>query len=195
MEKVHPALKRNPHFLHRKRKAEDFSAEDKTKVSRILKAARNSAGLTPQDVETATQIRAHYLIALEEADYNHLPQPVYVLAYLRKLCELYHIPAEEEEELVKPWRNIPYELPDAEKLEGLVQTDPENTNNQTLIRLKLIILAAGTIIVIGLLILIIVLVVSHINSKLLPQSTFDNKRLLEIQPKPELVIPAQPKAQ
>lgn len=193
--KIPPALKNNTHFLHRKRKSEEFSTEDKMEVSRILKAARTAAGLSPQDVEQSTQIRAHYLVALEEGDYDSLPQPVYVLAYLRKLCELYDIPEEEENQLVRPWRNIPCELPEADKLSNSVQRDEENPNRPILLRLELILLAAGAMIVIGILVLIIVLIVSYFSGKDVPESPFNNSRLMEIQPKPELVVPEQPKVQ
>ncbi|MBE6356490.1 MAG: helix-turn-helix domain-containing protein [Lentisphaerae bacterium] len=194
-EKILPALKGNPHFLHRRRKAEEFSEEDKREVSRILKAARTTAGLSPQDVEQATQIRAHYLVALEDADYNQLPQPVYVLAYLRRLCELYDIPEDEENQLVKPWRNIPYELPEAEKLSDSVQRDDDPPNTKTLARLQLILISAAAMIIIGVLVLIIVLIVSHFSGKDIPESAFNNAKLLEIQPKPELIVPQQQKVQ
>ena len=187
---VQPVLRNNPHFLHRRRKAEDFSTEDKMEVSRILKAARTAAGLSPEDVEKSTQIRAHYLIALEEADYDKLPQPVYVLAYLRKLCELYDIPEEEENQLVRPWRNIPCELP--ENLPASVQQDGENANRKVLYRLEIILLAAGALIVGGIIVLIVVLVVSHFSGKHLPAPEFDNEKLLEIQETPRLNAPEQP---
>ncbi len=184
---VKPVLRNNPHLLHRRRKAEDFSIEDKMEVSRILKAARNAAGLSVNDVESATQIRARYISALEDADYDKLPQPVYVLAYLRKLCNLYDIPEDEEEQLVRPWRNIPCELP--ENLPAAVQQDEDNENRHVLYRLELILLAAGAVIVIGLVVLIIVLTVSYFSGKDVPKTKFDNTKLLEIQEKPELKIP------
>ena len=189
--KIQPALKNNPHFLHRRRKAEEFSTEDKMEVSRILKAARKTAGLSPEAVEKSTQIRAHYLVALEEGDYDKLPQPVYVLAYLRKLCNLYDISGEEEDHLVRPWRNIPCEL--SEKLLESIQQDEENNERKGLLnRLEVIILAAAALIVIGIIVLVIVLIVSYFSGKDVPEPVFNNTKLLEIQPKPELIIIEQP---
>ncbi|MBE6389376.1 MAG: helix-turn-helix domain-containing protein [Lentisphaerae bacterium] len=187
---VQPVLRNNPHFLHRRRKAEEFSTEDKMEVSRILKAARTAAGLTREDVESSTQIRAHYLAALEEADYDKLPQPVYVLAYLRKLCELYDIPREEEEQLVRPWRNIPCELP--ENLPAAVQPDNENPDRRMIFRLEIILFASGALIIGGIIVLIVVLIVSYFSGKTMPAPVFDNEKLLEIQDTPRLNSPDQP---
>jgi hypothetical protein len=191
-EVIQPALRNNPHFLHRRRKAEDFSTEDKKEVSRILKEARKSSGLSLDSVEKSTQIRAHYIVALEDADYDNLPQPVYVLAYLRKLCSLYNITDDEEEALIRPWRNIPCELP--ENLTAAVQQDEENNNRQVLYRIEIILLAAGALIVIGIITLVIVLIVSYFSGKDLPQTSFENSRVLELQSPPTLDAPEQPKA-
>ena len=187
-KKTIPAeLKDNPHLLQRKRKADEFSEEEKTKTSRILKSARSAAGLSLEDVEKATQIRPHHLKALEGADFDALPRPVYVLAYLRKLCELYDIPEEEENTLVQPWRNIPCELPD--NLTKSIQPDTDMSQKQVLHQIEVALLALGGIIILGIIVLVIVLVVSCINKNSVPQLTFENTRILELQKKPALQIP------
>lgn len=187
-KQVMPAeLKGNPHFLQRKRKADEFSEKDKIETARILKAARSAAGLSVEDVEKATQIRPHHLNALENADFDSLPRPVYVLAYLRKLCELYDVPEEEENILVQPWRDIPCELPD--DLTKTVQTDTDDSQKKVLHQLEVALLALGGIIVLGIVVLIVVLVVSYINKNNVPQLTFDNTKLIELQDKPRLQIP------
>jgi hypothetical protein len=173
--------------LHRKKKSENDSIEDKMEVSRLLKEARHAAGLSVDDVENSTQIRARYITALEEADYDKLPQQVYVLAYLRKLCSLYAIPEEKEEILIQPWRNIQYELP--ENLPAAIQMDEENENGDILDRLKLVLFAVGAVIVLGIVLAIIVLIVSYFSGKDVPETRFDNTRLLEIQEKPKLITP------
>lgn len=191
-EVIQPALRNNPHFLHRRRKAEDFSTEDKKEVSRILKEARKNSGLSLESVEKSTQIRAHYIKSLEDADYDNLPQPVYVLAYLRKLCNIYNITAEEEENLIRPWRNIPCELP--ENLNAAVQQDDENPNRSVLARIEIILLASAALIVIGLITLVTVLIVSYFSGKDLPQTSFENTRLIELLETPTIEVPEQPKA-
>lgn len=186
-ENIQPVLKDNPHFLHRKRKSEEFSNEDKMEVSRILKAARSSSGLSLDDVEKATQIRTHYVQALENADYDALPRPVYVLAYLRKLCELYDISEDEENQLVRPWRDIHCELP--ENLTASVQQDSEDSHGKVLHQIEVAILAVGALIVVGILVGIVVLVLSFVNEKKIPDLTVDNTKLLELQEKPQLQMP------
>ena len=185
--KIQPVLKGSPHFLHRKRKAEEFSDEDKMETSRILQAARCAAGLSLEDVEKATQIRPHHLQALENGDYDSLPRPVYVLAYLRKLCELYDVPEEEEDLLVKPWRNFPCELP--ENLTASVQPDTENPQRKVLHQIEVALLAIGGIIILGIIVLIVVLIVSYINKNNVPELTINNTELLKLQEKPQLKIP------
>ena len=186
-QKIQPVLRDNPHFLHRKRKAEEFSDEDKQEVSRILKASRNNANLTLEDVENATLIRHHYLVALEEADYNALPSPVFVLAYLRKLCRLYDLSPQEEEQLVRPWRNIPCELP--ENLPAAVQMDPEKPNQKVLHQLEIALLSFGALLISAIVVLLVVWAVSFFSGKDVPELSFDNTRLLELQEKPALQIP------
>ena len=186
---IKPVLRNNPHLLHRKRKSEDFSESDKLEVSQILKNARTAAGYTTEDVEKLTQIREMYLIALEEADYDQLPQQVYVLAYLRKLCDLYDIKGDEEARLVGPWRNVQYELP--ENLPASVQQDDEVENNKFLHWLEIGILAGGAMIVIGIITFIVIFCVSFFGDKKALKVHFDDNVLLELQEKPQLIIPPQ----
>lgn len=186
-----PGLRNSPHFLHRRRKAEEFSDDDKMETSRILREARSAAGLSLTDVEHATQIRSHYVEALENADYDSLPQPVYVLAYLRKLCQLYSIPEEDENTLVKPWRNIHRELP--ENLSPSLRQDSGENPNQRIVRnVEIAIFAGGGIIAIGVVVLVVVLIVSYISGRGTVGPAFDNSELLELQDKPALIAPQYP---
>lgn len=188
-EPVKAVLRNNPHLLHRKRKSEEFSESDKLEVSKILKNARAAAGYSPDDVEKLTQIRAMYLIALEEADYDQLPQQVYVLAYLRRLCDLYDIRGDEEARLVGPWRNVRHELP--ENLPASVQQDDEVENSKLLHWLEIGVLAGGAIIIIGIITFIVIFCVSFFGDKRAVKVHFDDNTLLELQENPQLIVPAQ----
>lgn len=53
------------------------------KIGAILQRAREERDLTLQDAEDATKIRKRYLKALESDDYTALPDPVYILGFLR----------------------------------------------------------------------------------------------------------------
>jgi cytoskeletal protein RodZ len=52
-------------------------------IGNSLREARIRKGLTIRDVEDATKIRSRYLEALEEDDFDVLPGPTYVKAFLR----------------------------------------------------------------------------------------------------------------
>ncbi len=54
-----------------------------TDIGNSLREARIRKGLSVKDVESATKIRAKYLEALEEDDFEVLPGPTYVKAFLR----------------------------------------------------------------------------------------------------------------
>ena len=108
-------------------------------------------------------------------------------SYLRKLCDLYDIPEEEENTLVQPWRNIPCVLPD--NLNKSIQPDTDTSQRQVLHQIEVALLALGGIIVLGIVVLIVVLVVSCINKNSVPQLTFENTKILELQKKPVLQIP------
>ena len=109
--------------FHHRRKADPQEGIDRRETAELLKKAREQAGLSLTDVERETQIRLRYLEALEKGDLDHMPQQVYVLAYLRKLCALYRISAEDEEVLVRPWRTVTREVP--ENLPGAMIVDED----------------------------------------------------------------------
>ena len=50
-------------------------------------------------------------------------------------------------------------------------------------------LALGGIIVLGIVVLVVVLVVSYVNKNNVPQLTFENTKILELQEKPRLQMP------
>ena len=179
------------HFLsfRRKRGEDPLAAVDRQETADILKEARLHANLTLEDVERETQIRKRYLNALEHGDLSSLPQQVYVLAYLRKLCALYHISSEEEEELVRPWRALRREVP--ENLPGAMIADdePETVNRRGW--LEICLPAAAAVVVIGIVAFLVILVVSYFNRDSVNMH-FDHTALLELQPKPQLAAPGVP---
>lgn len=52
-------------------------------LGHILREARETKGLTLQEVQTETRITVRYLDALENGDYDRLPTPVHVRGFLR----------------------------------------------------------------------------------------------------------------
>ena len=66
-----------------------------------LRAERERQGLTIQDVERETSIRAAYLQALEREDYSALPNEVYVKGFIRNYASFLHM---DPEKLVQEYR-------------------------------------------------------------------------------------------
>ena len=70
----------------------DFSSD--ATFGDLLVQARKKAGLSEEQVKQITKLNASYLSALEHADMENLPPPVYVSAYIRTLSDLYGLDEE-----------------------------------------------------------------------------------------------------
>ena len=172
----------------RRRGAKEYSENDKLAASEALQEARKNAGISLDAVAETTKIRIHYLNALEEGRFDELPQAVYVLAYLRRLCQLYGISAEEEEELVRPWMDLQCDIP--ENLSSSIDPDRDNENRRIIRRLETGLLAGAAILVIGLIVFAVILLSSSFGGRDKDDIVFDENILLELQDKPVLKAPA-----
>lgn len=56
-------------------------------IGATLQSARTGAGLDIADLEAETKIRAKYLRALEQEDWDQLPGPTYVRSFLRTYAD------------------------------------------------------------------------------------------------------------
>lgn len=70
-------------------------------LGKRLASARRSLGVSLKDAETATRIRAKYLEALENSDYDTLPNYTYVRGYLIAYCKYLNLDAAELLQLLK----------------------------------------------------------------------------------------------
>ena len=66
----------------------------KQSLGQILKAARSKLKISLEQAEQQTNIRAKYLKALENEDYQNLPCEVYSLGYLRRYAQFLNISQE-----------------------------------------------------------------------------------------------------
>jgi len=66
----------------------------KQSLGQILKAARSKLKISLEQAEQQTNIRAKYLKALENEDYQNLPYEVYSLGYLRRYAQFLNISQE-----------------------------------------------------------------------------------------------------
>ena len=181
-----PMPRANTQF--RRRSAKENSENDKLAASEALQEARKNAGMSLDTVADMTKIRVYYLSALEEGRFNELPQAVYVLAYLRRLCQIYGISAEEEEQLVSPWMDLQCDIP--ESLSSSLDPDRDNENRRILRRLEIGLLAGAAIVVIGLIVFAVILLSSMFGGRNKDDIVFDENVLLELQDKPVLRAPA-----
>ncbi len=69
---------------------EKFSSDNAT-AGQILQEGRVRAGLSFDQAAITTKIKRNFIEALERDDFQNLPAPVYVNAYVRSLCYLYKI--------------------------------------------------------------------------------------------------------
>ena len=58
----------------------------------ILREAREARGLSPEEVERATRIRAKYVEALEQQQFDELPGEVYTRGFLRNYALFLGLP-------------------------------------------------------------------------------------------------------
>ena len=60
-----------------------------------FKDARKKLELSVSEAEESTKVRAKYLVALEEGDWNILPQDVYVRAFVMSYAKFLSLPQDE----------------------------------------------------------------------------------------------------
>lgn len=145
------------------------------------------SGKELQEISAETKIPVLYLQALEDEDCKKLPQPVYVLGFIRKLCSIYGVPTEQADELTAGLREkLEYELP-ADINKSVVDRAFSEENERKLHQLT-ILFGIDIILIIGLLVGGTVLIVNGLRSKTqeVHVSGFNPETLLELQEKPQL---------
>ena len=170
----------------RRRRTDDIDL-DKAESSRLLEEGRCRMGLSAAEVEEMTKIRALYVQALEQGDYKELPQPVYTLAYIRRLCELYDIGPQETEKIIEPWREVSFEAPDNYPM--VVYSDESGDNRKVIRRLEAVIFSVIALLVIALAVFGIVLLVSLLRGGNRSGGVaFDEAEIVKLQEAPKLKI-------
>lgn len=171
----------------KKRRSADDAELDKLEAARILEEARCRMGLTPADVEEITKIRAIYVNALEQGDFSELPQPVYTLAYLRRLCELYGLSKDDEEQITAPWSELQFETPD--NYSTTVYSDESGDNRNVIRKLEIAIFSIIALAVIALVVSGVILLVSFVRNNVGGSKvSFDEAEIVKIQPVQKLKV-------
>ncbi|MBE6392377.1 MAG: helix-turn-helix domain-containing protein [Lentisphaerae bacterium] len=146
--------------MKKKRRRIADAESGKLESVRLLEEARCRMGLSAADVEEITKIRSVYINALERGNFDELPQPVYILAYIRRLCELYGMSAEEQKQVVEPWCEISFESPD--NYSTTVYSDESGDNRKVIRKLEAVIFSVVALAVVALAVFGIILLVSFV---------------------------------
>ena len=170
----------------KKRRNADDAAIDKLEASRILEEARCRMSLSPADVEMMTKIRAGYVCALEQGNFEELPQAVFVLAYLRRLSELYGLSKDDEEMIVAPWRELQFESPD--NYPAAVYSDESGDNRKVIRKLEIAIFSLIALAIIGLVVFGVIMLVSFVRNVGTGSVAFDEAEIVKVQPVQTLKI-------
>ena len=117
-----------------------------------LAELRRQCGLSIEQVACESKIKEHYIEALEADDLAELPQLVFVIAFVKRLCAIYGVSAEDAETLVTELHDqLSYEIP--EDLNKTVICREQDEANHRRLRNLTIALVAGAVLILALLIL------------------------------------------
>ena len=151
-----------------------------------LRLLRQRRRLTLQDLETATHIRAVYLRAMEEENYDELPPAVYVLGYIKNLCRFYRLDEETVGVLTSEVRQrVEYESPsDSSK----VIRDFEPSQENPLLLRRVLLAGGGLLLLLALAVLLAVwfFAAGRGGAPVLGGTPVDEARLLKLQAPPVL---------
>lgn len=113
-------------------------------IGRILRRGREERGLTLEDVEEATRIRARYLEGLEQGDYESLPAAVYVRGFLKTYANYLDL---DGDELAAELRRRQVPSPGEHRLyEPPQEKDPDDLPEPTVPALSGALQAAGRLV-------------------------------------------------
>ena len=162
-----------------------------------LAALRRQCGMELDDVAGHTRIKLNYLEALERENLSDMPQTVYVLAYVKKLCELYGVSREETDELVSGLRDhLSYEIPEDIDKSVICREQDEETHRK-LRNLTAALIAGASLLLVCLILGGAVLLLRLRRSGNPPEPAaipaLDESRLLSLHEKPELKVSRLPK--
>ena len=160
-----------------------------------LAELRRRRGLDLDAVSDATWIKPGYLAALESEDFSELPQMVYVLAYVKKLCNFYGLSAADTERLMSGLRDgLSYEIPeDIDK--SVVCREQDEDTRKKLHRITVGLVVAAVLLV-GLLIFGGTVLALRLRrpdpATIAPPAALEEGKILALQEKPTLKVSRLP---
>ena len=156
----------------------------------FLKIQRERLNLTYAQVFAATRIKSDMIKALEEEDFSMLPQPVYVIAYVKRLCQFYNINNALAREFVSKLRDeICFDVPEdfSKSVKG------SDVSEENMRRIRNLALAAALVIFLVLLLIIsgitmVVVSLRNADNQFGDKGTYSENTLVDLQSKPKLRI-------
>jgi|GEM_PF-1632143 len=156
----------------------------------FLKLQRERLNYSVEAVFAETKIKPEIITALENEDFSALPQPVYVIAYVKRLCRFYNVNNALAREFLDRLResivfDVPEDLSKSVKGSDAGEESSRRMRNLALAAVSIIlllVLLAGTGITVA------VVNLSRSGRQLEGKKGFSEKTLLELQAKPKLKI-------
>ena len=166
----------------------DVDAGSARSCGEFLRLQREKLDLTLQDVYEKTRLKPEVIRALEEEDLDRLPAPVYVVAYVKRLCQLYKVNNSLAREFSERLREkIAFDVPeDIQKAFNV--TDNGGENIRRIHNMAMVVLLVFSLLLI-LTVTGITLVIINLNradNRLEKKTPFSEKTLIELQTKPKL---------
>lgn len=160
-------------------------------MGQYLAQMRQKVQLSSAEVSEATKIRPDYLAAIENGDASELPQAVYVLAYIRKLCELYSVDTANLNEFFEDLRDgFSYELPE-DINKSIVGHENDEEQDKKVRRLAIGLISAAAIVIVALIIGIVALLVT-LTKNTDSSCAASDRKIMEYQGKPTLFLQKLP---
>ncbi len=90
-----------------------------------IRVMRETRGISLAEVADKTKIRKDYLEALETEDFKRLPPAVFVCGYVRKICDLYEVPRNVNDDIIKQLKeHADYKLSE-DNIDSMIEHDHE----------------------------------------------------------------------
>jgi len=122
-----------------------------TPTGSYLKQVREECDLTIRQVVDSTKIPLHHLEALEADNMRKMPPAVYVIAYIRKLCDFYNIAQASSDKMVAELhKQLRQDLPDSIINQVELDTEAAEENEREVRRIcRIIVLAIAGLLVLA----------------------------------------------
>lgn len=168
----------------------DIDAGGAMNCGEFLRIQREKLNLSYTDVFEATKLKPDMIKALEEEDFSRLPEPVYVIAYVKRLCHFYNVNNALAREFLEELRSrISFDVP--EDVSKSVKGSDVSEENMRRIRNLALTFAAAMLLLLLLIVFGVAMVVINLRQpehQLEEGARFNSNTLLELQPKAKLKI-------